>query len=106
MATEAYIPSEVTYCGQPVEGALVLTLYDPDGDQPRGSLTGSNPLPVNQSGGPLEVRGARDGKLWKISIAEVDVVNRSAVGCEFRIVGDLRRELERVSAPATSNGGG
>ena len=92
MAIEVYIPLEVAFQGQAVDDAAVLTLYDPDNDEPRGALTGPNPLPADSDGGPLEVRGTREGKTWSVTIGRLAVTNRSAMGCEFRIIGGVERK--------------
>lgn len=94
MAIETYIPTEVTYADAAVDGAVALTLYDPDTDRPHGALTTRNPLPAGARGGPLVVRGRRGGRRWLLRLAEVEVVSRTALGCEFRVHGGIvRREL-------------
>jgi hypothetical protein len=93
VAIETYIPTEVTYADAAMDGAVALTLYDADTDSPHGALTTRHPLPAGERGGPLLVRGHRGGKRWLLRLAEVEVVNRTALGCEFRVHGQVVREV-------------
>ncbi len=92
MTTEAYIPSEVTYGGQPVQEVFAVTLHDPDSDCPHGSMTTHNPLGEGERAGPLVVTGTRDGRRWRVTLPEIEVCRRTAVGCEFTIFGRVQRE--------------
>lgn len=100
MATEAYIPTEVTYCGRPIDEAVIVTFYDADGEQPHGSLTTSKPLPVGERGGPLVVLGTREKKSWQITAPEIEVRNKTALGFEYTIRGRLERTLLSEEAGA------
>jgi hypothetical protein len=93
VAVEAYIPTEVTYRDETVNNVFVFTLYDRESSAPRGALTTRNPLPVGAHGGPLIVRGARGGSQWRLALPEIEVINRTAMGCEFHIQGDIVREM-------------
>ncbi len=96
MAVEVYIPTGADFEGRPLEGARVLTLYDAESDSPTGSMTLSNPLEEETEGGPLEVLGHRDGKLWRILVTSICVRRKSAVGMEFDVRGAIERQ-EAVS---------
>lgn len=101
MATEAYIPIKVTFAGKIHADAAVVTLYDIDGDDPRGALTGPNPPPSGVRG-PLNFTGKRDGQTHEVSLPEIEVTNRSAMGCEFRIIGGIMRNpTSKAAAPET-----
>jgi len=95
MTTEAYIPSEVTYDGQPVDDVFAVTLYDPDSDDPHGALTTQSPLEEGQRG-PLVILGTRDGRSWRVTLPEIEVYRRTVVGCEFTILGGVVREPLRA----------
>ena len=84
MAVEAYIPSKVDLDGEPLDLPRLITLYDPQGSAPTGSLTGLTPL---QSGeyGLLAFQGHRDGKPWRVVCPEMTVTATSALGCEFKL---------------------
>ena len=94
MALEAYIPESVNLDGRAVASPVVLTLYNPDGDSPTGSLTANDPIPEGQSG-RLVFEGARDGKLWSVTLPSITVTHKSAVGCEFTIAGKPERTMLR-----------
>lgn len=91
MTTEAYIPAEVTFAGRRIDEVFAVTLHDPDSDDPHGSLTTHNPLHEGERGGPLVVLGTRDGRQWRITLPEIEVVRRTAVGCEFIVYGRITR---------------
>ena len=93
MTTEAYIPSEVRYGEKLIEEVFAVTLYDPDSDDPHGSMTTHQPLREGERGGPLTVIGTRDGKRWQITLPEIEVIRRTAVGCEFIVYGRLTRTV-------------
>ena len=101
MPLETYIPQSVQLDGRPVASPIQLTLYDPDGDSPSGSLTANDPLPQGQRG-RLVFEGARDGKLWSVTLPSVTVTRKSAVGCEFTIAGRPQRTLLRELGDAKS----
>jgi hypothetical protein len=90
MALEAYIPQEVTFAGQPVAAVFAVTLYNPDSDDPHGSLTTLNP-PAEGTRGPLQLRGTRDGQAWQVELPEIEISRSTAVGCEFTIFGRAQR---------------
>jgi len=92
VAVEAYIPTEVRYEDETVNNVFVFTLYDRESSAPHGALTTRNPLPVGSRGGPLIVRGARGGSQWRLALPEIEVINRTAMGCEFRVLGPVVRE--------------
>ncbi len=92
MTTEAYIPEEVTLAGRRIDEVFAVTLYDPDSDDPHGSMTTHNPLPEGQRAGPLIVVGTRDGKRWRVTLPEIEDYRSTAVGCEFTVFGRVRRE--------------
>lgn len=92
MPLEAYIPNSVTLEEQPVASAILVTLYQPDGDSPTGSLTAGEPLPVGRYG-RLVFEGTRDGKLWSVTVPHIAVTNKSALGCEFTITGKPERTV-------------
>ncbi len=91
MTTEAYIPEEVTFAGRRIDEVFAVTLYDPDSDDPHGSLTTHNPLAEGERGA-LVVTATRGGKRWRITLPEVEVSRSTAVGCEFTVFGRLARE--------------
>ncbi|TWT46137.1 hypothetical protein RAS1_25850 [Phycisphaerae bacterium RAS1] len=93
MATEAYIPDEITLAGEKIAEPIVLTFYDPDGDAPHGSLTTTAPLPTGARAGPLICIGRRDKKKWEVRVPEIEVVNRTAVGFEYLIFGAIQRTV-------------
>jgi hypothetical protein len=97
LAVEVYIPDEVDFAGERCADAAVVTLYDPDGDNPCGALTGPNPLSSGRRGA-LTFTGARDGQTHEVSLQVIEVTNRSAMGCEFRIVGEIVRKPMREAA--------
>lgn len=92
MTTEAYIPSEVTLAGRRIDEVFAVTLYDPDSDAPHGAITTHAPLAEGERGGPLVVVGTREGKHWRVTLPEIEVCRRTAVGCEFTIFGRVERE--------------
>jgi hypothetical protein len=91
VTTEAYIPSDVRFAGRSVEEMFALTLHDPDGEAPHGSLTTHHPLREAQRGA-LEVIGRRDGKTWRVTLDEIEVCRATPVGCEFTIFGSVKRQ--------------
>lgn len=93
VAIEAYIPTEATYEHQTINDPIVFTLYHPYTNQPHGALTTRCPLAAGERGGPLVVTGARDGKRWRVSLPEIEVFSRTTFGCEFRIYGQIVREV-------------
>lgn len=93
MAIEAYIPTHASFAGQPLGEGIVFTLHNAESDAPHGSFTTSQPLPAGTRGGPLVVQGMRDGKRWEITLAEIEVRNKSAVGFEYAIRGPIQRSL-------------
>jgi hypothetical protein len=95
MTTEAYIPSQVTFRDRRIEEVFAVTLYDPDSDDPHGAMTTHHPLAEGERG-PLVVLGTRDGKQWRVTLPEIEVIRRTSVGCEFIIYG--RRELRIASS--------
>ncbi len=93
MTTEAYIPAAVTFAGRPIAEVFAVTLYDPDSDDPHGSMTTHQPLPAGQRGGPLLVEAARGGQRWRIALPEIEVLRSTAVGFEFIVFGRILRTL-------------
>jgi hypothetical protein len=91
MATEAYIQPEVTFAGRVLGEVFAVTLYDPDSDDARGSLTTHQPLKEGERG-ELIIVGLHAKKRWKVTLPEVEVSRSSAVGCEFTIFGRIMRE--------------
>jgi hypothetical protein len=109
MTLEAYIPSEATFAGATIADPVLVTLHDLDGESPHGSMTTRNALPTGERGGPLVFVGTREGKTWRVTLAEIEVRNRSALGFEYGIVGPVRREAlaeqaegEKKDQPETS----
>ncbi len=96
MTTEAYIPAEVTFGEKRIAEVFAVTLYDPDSDDPHGSMTTHQPLEEGERGGPLVVLGTRDGQQWRVTLPEIEVVRATAVGCEFIVFG--RAERERINS--------
>ncbi len=97
MAVEAYIPSgpdSVTYDGDPLSQPVLITLYEPDGEKPNGSLTLDRPLPVGAEGS-LVFEGTRDGKVWAVTVDRIIVRNSTAVGFEFSCAAPPRRVMVR-----------
>jgi len=90
MATEVYIPTTVTFDGRQLAEVFALTLYNPDSTDPAGALTTHEP-PAEGARGALEVLGTRDGKTWSVSLSEIEISRRTAVGCEFTIFGTVTR---------------
>jgi len=82
VGVEAYIPDSVEFDGRAIESPVAVTLYDPDGPRPSGSLTAHAPIPAGSSGG-LVFQGKRAGKVWSVVCPEITVTNKSALGCEF-----------------------
>lgn len=94
MALEAYIPSSVELENGAIADVMIITLYQPDSDSPRGSLTGSHPMEAGRSGRLVFV-GTRDGKEWRVTLPRIDVYNKTALGCEYSIRGPIEREILR-----------
>ncbi len=94
MALEAYIPSSVQFDDQSIEDVMVITLYEPDSPEARGSLTGPHPMEAGVEG-RLVVVGRRDGKEWRVTMPSIAVGNRTALGCEYKITGAIEREMIR-----------
>jgi hypothetical protein len=92
MTTEAYIPSAVTYGGRRLDSVVVVTLYDPDSDDPHGAVTTPAPLAAGDRGGPLVVIGTRDQHTWRLTLPEIEVCRSTAVGFEFVVFGRVQRE--------------
>lgn len=90
---EAYIPSSIQFEGHSLDESHVVTLYNPDGDQAHGSVTTGQPLLAGTRGGPLVILGKRDGKDWRVLLPQIEVVNKTAVGFEFRMQAPPQREL-------------
>ncbi len=99
MTTEAYIPTAVTFGGRPIAEVFAVTLYDPDSDDARGSMTTHHPLPAGERGGPRIVEATRGGDRWRLTLPEIEVCRSSAVGFEFVIFGGVRREKLAQSVP-------
>ncbi len=93
MSVKAYIPSTVRFGDRTINGTRIITLYDPDGDKPNGSMTTSEPLQHGVRGGPLVFQGTRDGKSWEITLPEIAVNNKTAMGFEYDIVGPIQEKL-------------
>lgn len=93
MSVKAFIPSEVRFGDRAIKGARIITLYDPDGESPNGSMTTSEPLERGARGGPLVFVGIRDGKSWEITLTEIAVNNKTAVGFEYDILGPIHEKL-------------
>lgn len=91
MASETYIPTEVTFAGQPLDEVFALTLYNADGDDAHGSMTTSAP-PAEAQRGPLAVTGMRDGKQWRLMLPEIEIYHATALGCEFTVLQPVQRE--------------
>ncbi len=100
MALEAYVPSHIEFDTRPVEEVFVVTLYDADGPQPRGSMTTPH-APMQGSRGALTFVGRRDGKEWQVEVEDVSVTNRTALGCEYAIEGAIRRTVLREFGAGT-----
>lgn len=96
MAIEVYIPTEARFENRPLAGARVLTLYDAESTSPHGSMTLSTPPAAETRGGPLEVLGRRDDKVWHVLISDIRVRRATAVGIEFDVLGPIERQ-EAVS---------
>jgi len=94
VALEAYIPSTVELEGGAIPDVIVITLYQPDSDAPRGSLTGAHPIEAGQSGRMVFV-GTRDGKEWRVTLPRIEISNKTALGCEYQIRGPVQREMLR-----------
>lgn len=97
MAVEAYKPESpdaVCLDGKPLPETIMVTLYDPDGDEPTGSVTTESPPSVGLKG-TFTFQGNRDGKLWSVSIAQVTILNQTAVGSEFACADRPNRVLVR-----------
>jgi len=92
MTLETYIPDRITYAGQPLATVFAAVLYDPDSDTPHGAITTHDPLPEGERGGPLRIDGTRDGRTWRVTMPQIEVVRSTAVGFEFNIYGRVRRE--------------
>ena len=93
MALEAYIPcdsSEVRLDDEPISDVYVVTLYDREGDRPRGSMTTDKPLAEGQSG-RLTFVGKQDRTRWEVTIDCIEVVRTTAVGFEFAVSGPIER---------------
>lgn len=103
MAIEAYIPQSVEFAGTTVADVMVITLYAPDHDESTGSLTGPHPLAA-ESRGSLTFVGRRDGKEWRVTLADARVTNRTALGCEFAVRGAAQREVLRELDDAARKG--
>jgi hypothetical protein len=91
MTTEAYIPAEVTFGDRRIDEVFAVTLYDPDSDDPHGAMTTHQPPAEGERCGPLVVIGTRDNKRWQITLPEIEIIRRTAVGCEFIVFGRLTR---------------
>lgn len=100
MATEAYIPTEVTYRGAAIDDPVLVTLYDVEGRAPHGSMTTPKPLPAGERGGPLVVLGTREKKEWRVTLPEIEVRNKTAVGFEYIIHGTIQREVLKADDSA------
>ncbi|MCK6456207.1 MAG: hypothetical protein L6Q92_06720 [Phycisphaerae bacterium] len=95
MALEAYIPTDVRFDDQPVENVFVITLHESDSPAQSGSMTTPDPIDHGRSG-RLVFTGLRDGKEWRITLPEVSIRNRTALGCEYTWQGPVQREMLRV----------
>ena len=91
MTAETYIPTEVSFAGRRIEDVCAVTLHDADSNDPHGSLTTQKPLREGERGGPLVMSGTRYGKVWQITLPEIEVIRRTPVGCEFIVYGRLTR---------------
>ena len=95
MTTEAYIQTSVTYAGRALADVFAVTLYDPDSDDPHGALTTHNPLPAGERGGPVVIDATRNGRSWRITLPQIEVVRSTPVGFEFIIFGQVLRAALR-----------
>lgn len=99
MPVRAYIPVEIRFQDRPIEGARLVTLYNPDGDDRNGSMTTTHPLEAGTRGGPLVVIGRREGTEWELTLPEIVVRNKSAVGFEYDILGPIEARVLREGVP-------
>lgn len=86
MATRAFIPLTVAFGDRSIIDAYVLTLHGEDGRFTSGSLTVADPPKAGERG-VLRCRGTQDGQSWDVTLDGVEIVNATAVGCEFRVGG-------------------
>ena len=100
MAIEAYVPLFVQVGDHLIDRAILLTLYEPDGDNPSGSVTTERPLPEG-AGGTLRLEATRGGESWLVAADQISVVNSSAVGFEFAMSSRPTREIISESSPET-----
>lgn len=84
MSARAYIPTELTFDGRPLEDAIVLTLFDVGTPAPHGSVTVGKP-PAAGARGTLAMKGRHIKDVWRVIIPAIEITNRTAVGFEFRI---------------------
>ncbi len=91
MTTDTYIPTAVTFAGRPIAEVFAVALYDPDSNEPNGSLTTHAPLPAGARGGPLIIEATRAGRRWRITLPEIEVCRSTAVGFEFLVFGGIQR---------------
>jgi len=99
MPVQAYIPVEVRFNGRPLEGTRLVTLYHPEADHRNGSMTTSTPLDAGTRGGPMVIIGRRDGKEWELTLPEIVVRNKSAVGFEYDILGTIEAKVLKEGVP-------
>ncbi|MFQ5425367.1 MAG: hypothetical protein ACE5F9_15485 [Phycisphaerae bacterium] len=93
MAVKTYVPTEVRFEDRSIEGTRLVTLYDPDASGRSGSMTTPNALEADTRGGPLVFVGVRDGKTWRVTLPEIAVRNRSAMGFEYAILQPISETL-------------
>lgn len=90
MAVEAYIPLAMSVDDRAVNLPVLITLYDPQGDNACGAITTASPLSVGAQGS-LEFEGTHHGRRWSVVIERISVTGQTAVGYEFRIDSPIRR---------------
>jgi len=91
MSQMAFLIQQATFNAQRLTRPFVLTLYGEPEKARKASLTVEHPFSPGQAGS-LEVLGARDGVLWRITLPQVRISEAAAVGCEFDLLAPARMQ--------------
>ena len=73
-----------------VDPPILITLYDPEGDDACGAITTASPFSVGTQG-RVEFEGTRGGKTWSVVIERISVTGQSGTGFEFKIDSPIQR---------------
>lgn len=100
MAIEAYRTSVVRLGERELPEVLVVTLRTGEDLTVTGSMTGAIPRDLPDTPGDLTFTGLREVGQVHVTAADIEILDRSAVGCRFAVRGQIERAI-RNEPPAS-----